>query len=320
MAEKEDELEIGTETDKLPPEIEVITEAAPAETKPAELTPEEGVADLRAKLEASERARAEAQQREAHARQVAAHATAQAGQSNLEMLKGSISQAQQNIQLLKARDAQLSTDGDHAGASEARTALAAWTNHLQTLQQGSAALEQQLRQPQPVHQPIQQNPVEALAATLTPASAAWLRAHPQAIVNIEALRGAHAVAVARHTHESPGYFAAIESMLGMQPAAEQGRQASQPQNRVEVPVGNDAMSGAAQAVSQRQSAPPAAPVSRTGDGGAAPRGDRVRMSAQEVEAAEIAGMTPNEYHEAKHYPDRYKARMRQKANGRATQH
>lgn len=318
MADTDEDLKPDTGTDTLPPEEQVETTAPGEQQKPAELTPEEGVADLKAKLEASDRARAEAQQREAQARQMATQAQAQAGQSNLEMLTGSIAQANQNLQLLRARYAQLTAEGDHNGAAEVMTATAAWTGHLQKLQEGKTALEQHLRQPQ--QQPVQQNPVEVMAASLTPASAAWLRAHPAAAQDIDALRSAHTLALKRHGHETPAYFAAIENMLGMAPVAEQGRAQAQPQNRVEVPVGDDAMSGAAQAVSQRQSAPAAAPVSRSGNGGGSAPTGRVRLSPDEVEAAEIAGQTPEEYYEAKTNPERYKARMRQKANGRATQH
>lgn len=319
MADKDEEIEVGGEPDKLPPEVQVITDAETEQSKAAELTPEEGVADLKAKLAASDHARAEAQQQAAQARQIAVNATAQAGASNLEMLNGSISQATQNLQILRGRYAQLTEAGDHNGAAEVMTATAAWTNHLQTLQQGKTALENQLRQPPQVQQqPIQQNPVEAIAATLTPASARWLRANPGAVNDIDALRSAHTLAMKRHAHESPGYFAAIENMLGIQPVAEQSRPQSHPQNRVEVQT-EDAMSSAAQPVSQRQSAPAAAPVSRSGNGGETPRG-RVRLTPDEVEAAEIAGQTPEEYYEAKTNPERYKARMRQKANGRATSH
>lgn len=315
MAEKDEELGASTGTDALPPEVQV--DAGTEQPKPAELTPEEGVADLKAKLEAATRQAAEAQQREAQARQFAAQAQQMAGASQLDMINGSIAQAEQNLQILKARYAQAQEAGDHAAASEAMTATAAWTGRLQQLQGGKSALEQQLRQP-PV-QPIQQNPVEALAATLTPASAQWLRQHPAAIQNMEALRGAHAVAVSKFAHESPEYFRAIESYLGLTGVpADQGRPQAQPQNRAE-PVGDDAMSAAAQPVSQRQSAPAAAPVTRTGNGGATPRGT-VRLTADEVEAAEMSGMTPNEYYEAKTDPERYKARLRQKANGRAAAH
>lgn len=311
MAENEEDMKTGAETETLPPEVAVETAPAGEPQKPAELTPEEGVADLKAKLEAATRAQAEAQQREAHARQVAAQAQAHAGSSQLEMLAGSISQAQQNLKILQGRYAQLMAEGDHNGASEVMTATAAWTNHLQQLQQGKTALEQQLRQPAP--QPVQQNPVEAMAASLSPASAAWLRSHPEAIRNIEALRGAHAIAMTKHAHESQGYFAEIEHLLGIASAQDQGRAQSQPQNRVEVPTGDNAMSAAAQPVSQRQGAPPAAPVSRSGNG-------RVRLTPEQVEAAEISGMTPEEYYEAQTNPDRYRARQRQKANGRATTH
>jgi len=63
--------------------------------------------------------------------------------------------------------------------------------------------------------------------------------------------------------------------------------------RVNIEQDEDPMSGAAK-VTQRRSAPPAAPVSR-GGGGTGSRPNEVRLTREEIETARDLGMTEKEY-------------------------
>jgi hypothetical protein len=82
--------------------------------------------------------------------------------------------------------------------------------------------------------------------------------------------------------DTPEYFEYIEKRLGLATAAPQVQKTEE-----------DALSSAAAPRSQR-SAPPSAPVSRSGNG-AAPRSNVVKLTADEIEMARLNDMTPEEY-------------------------
>jgi hypothetical protein len=90
--------------------------------------------------------------------------------------------------------------------------------------------------------------------------------------------------------DSPEYFRAIEASLGIEPAAE-----SAPVVR-RAPVDDDPTADAAQEVREpvRRAAPAAAPVSRSGNGTGA-RKTTIRLTAAQREAAEISGVSLEEY-------------------------
>jgi phage I-like protein len=90
--------------------------------------------------------------------------------------------------------------------------------------------------------------------------------------------GAHTMAIADGLQpDSDAYFAAIEQSLGMRASAQ---------------AQADPVSQASQAA-PRRSAPPAAPVSRSGAPGTP--ANTVRLTAEEVDVARSLGMTPVDY-------------------------
>ena len=118
--------------------------------------------------------------------------------------------------------------GDYTAAGRAQKAMASAEAHLIRLQNEKAQAEQYLeslrtegRVQAPPRQsfdpaPESQDPVEIMAARLTPRSAAWLRAHPEAANSPEKLTAAHAAAVQLEglQPETPEYFKYVERKLG----------------------------------------------------------------------------------------------------------
>jgi hypothetical protein len=119
--------------------------------------------------------------------------------------------------------------GDYQAAGRAQRAMASAEAHLLRLQNEKSQAEQYIESlrtegrvqapPRPNFEPqgSQQDPVEAMAARLTPKSAAWLRNNPEAASQVEKLTAAHAAAVQLKglKVESPEYFRYVEKKLGI---------------------------------------------------------------------------------------------------------
>mgnify|MGYP003338451497 CR=1 FL=1 len=128
------------------------------------------------------------------------------------------------------------------------------------------------------------DPVEALASQMSPRSAEWIRRNSNFVRDprlYQKMIAAHNLAVADgYAPDTDDYFGVIEDTLKIG-------------HRVNIDQDDDPMSGAAR-VTQRRSAPPAAPVSR-GGGGTGSRSNEVRLSREERETARDLGMTEKEY-------------------------
>jgi len=171
--------------------------------------------------------------------------------------------------------------GDFTAAAEAQEQMSANSAKLLQLEQGKIALENAPKQQ--VMQPVRPaDPVEALAAQLSPRSAAWVRANPQFARDSRLyakMIAAHNLAVADGiSPDTDEYFETVESTLKM--------------TRNPAPS-DDPMSAAAQPVSRR-TPPPAAPVSRSGSTPGT-RPNVVRLTSAEREMAQMMGMTEQEY-------------------------
>jgi hypothetical protein len=128
---------------------------------------------------------------------------------------------------------------------------------------------------QPPQRPAQTDPVEMVASQLTPASAKWVRAHPEFATDDEKkneMIAAHYKAAAKKIKaDTPEYFAFIEETLGLD--SEQQREAPKPAPRQPAP-------------------PPPAPARGNGGGN---RPGTMTLSAHQREAAKLAGLTDEEY-------------------------
>jgi len=266
------------------PEIQVVAaEKEPEIASPREIPAEEGIAELKRKLESERSARLEAEQRAREAASQVHAAKTEVEDTNLQLVNNAIATVTQNKKILRSQYSAAMAVGDYEKAAEIQDAMADNSAKLLQLENGKAAMESR---PKDVPQrPRVSDPVEALASQLTPRSAAWVRAHPEYATDPRLnakMIAAHNLAIADGlVADTDDYFSEVENTLKISRKAPQ---------RVD---DEDPMQAAAQ-VTQRRYAPPEAPVSRSGS---APdkRPNVVRLTAQEREIASMMGMTEVEY-------------------------
>ena len=274
----EDRLELDLGDDPKPAE-DIIVE------KSEEKTPADPVEDtleaLKKQLDEERRGRQEAMRRASEAEQSAYAAQGEVQDTSLHLVSNAIDTVRQNNNILKSNYREAMAMQDFDSAADIQAEMSANAARLLQLEQGKQALENQPRQPAP--KPYQADPVEALASQLSPRSAEWVRRNPQYATDprlYQKMIAAHNLAMADDIPaDSDDYFDAIEDTLRMR--------------RQDNSRDYDAMADAAKPT-QRRSAPPAAPVSRSGGGGGS-KPDRVTLSAAEREMASMMGMTIDEY-------------------------
>ncbi len=274
----EDRLELDLGDDPKPAE-DIIVE------KSEEKTPADPVEDtleaLKKQLEEERKGRQEAMRRASEAEQSAYAAQGEVQDTSLHLVSNAIDTVRQNNNILKSNYREAMAMQDFDTAADIQAEMSANAARLLQLEQGKQALENQPRQPAP--KPYQADPVEALASQLSPRSADWVRRNPQYATDprlYQKMIAAHNLAMADDIPaDSDDYFDAIEDTLRMR--------------RQDNSRDYDAMADAAKPT-QRRSAPPAAPVSRSGGGGGS-KPNRVTLSAAEREMASMMGMTPEEY-------------------------
>jgi hypothetical protein len=283
------------DTDDL--EIEIVPEAleagtpdvngATVEAKSDVADTDGALAKLRADLEA-DNARLKAEAADANRRAAAAEGTAvqaqtAAQQSDLQLITGAIEQVKTTASVLQRNYAEAASAGDWEAASKIQWEMSEAAANLKQLEQGKASLESAPKPAAP--QPRADDPVEAVAAQLSSKSADWVRAHPEFIRNPNLNRrllAAHNLAETDgHPLDSPGYFEAIEQTLGLRLPGE---------TRPAAGATDNPLSDASDPMTARSTPPAAAPVNR-GNGGKRV----VRLTPAQVEAAELSGLTAQQY-------------------------
>ena len=277
------DIETKPEDDKID-EIEVVeAEKEPEVVKKEVSEPEEGIQELKMKLEQERAARIEAQNHARMAYETAADAKNEVQDTNLQLVKNAIDTVKRNNDILKYNYSEAMSVGDYNKAAEIQETMGMNSAKLMELERGRAHMENapKVVAPEP---PRPSDPVEALASQLSPRSADWVRRNPQCVTDprmYQKMVAAHNLAVADgYAPDSDDYFGVIEDTLKIS-------------KRVNTDYDDDAMSSAAK-VTQRRSAPPAAPVSR-GGGGTGSRPNEVRLTREEIETARDLGMTEKEY-------------------------
>jgi hypothetical protein len=267
------------------PNLEIDPNWTPPVDKKDEPPAPDPVAELKAQLEQERNARVAAERRANDAAQTAHSAQLETADNQLQLVVTAIDRVKENTAALKAAYAEAMRQSDFEAAAEIQSSMSDNAAKLLQLENGKAAMEAQPKAPPP--KPIQMDPVEALASQLTARSAAWVRAHPECARDpklYQKMIAAHNLAVADGiAPDSDEYFQSVEATVF-----------AKPRTTVDADDGGDPMSEAAKAAPARQSAPPAAPVSRGSSNG---RG--VRLSAAEREAAEMSGMSEEAYAAAK---------------------
>jgi len=248
-------------------------------------SPEDGIAELKERLETEKRARYEAEQRAHQAQEQVQRASLEVQNSDLQLINGAIDKLSRESDYMKAGYRDAMQAGDYDRAAEIQQYMSATAAKLLQLENGKVSLEGRLSQPVKPIEPPRMDPIEQVAAQLSPRSAAWVRAHPQCVTDqrlYQKMVGAHNIAVADgYAPDSDDYFNFIENQMGF------NRQA-------QVDQGEEVILSSASKATQNRSAPPAAPSTRTASstGG---RTTTVRLTADMKEMASMMGMTPEEY-------------------------
>jgi len=275
------------------PDLEIVDKNS--ETKAADGAeraedPEKALKKLQKKLDIERKAREEAERNARSAMEQAHQATVEAQDSRIHLVSGAIETLKRDDEILTAHLKQSMEIGDFDRAAEVQKAMLSNQNKMMELERG---YEDMRRNPPPA--PPAPAPrdvtVDDLINQVTPRSAEWLKKNKDNIPDTRTIRimaRAHDDAVDYGiVPESDAYFNFIENRLGF----------GKPNTDYRSQEVDDAMSGAAKAVKTRQS-PPSAPVSRQ-PMDAPTRPGTIRLTREEVEAAQISGISPQEYHRLK---------------------
>jgi hypothetical protein len=278
MSEDQIQLELEPQEDEI--EIVEAPEEPKVEEKP-QLTVEAGIDALKAQLEDERRAREAAERRAKEAMEQASAAKNDAADSNMKMIDNALETLKRNQEILKQNLRDAVAMGDADAQADIMMSLNKTDNDLREVQRGKQQYEATTKR-------AAADPVEALASQLTPRSAEWIRAHPEAVhdpVMNRKLRRAHEDAIDDGlVADSDEYFSYVENRLNVR----------KPVQQQEAALSEASTSTAG----RRAAAPPAAPVSRSGTGTGG-RPNVVTLTRAEQEAARDMGMTPKEYAENK---------------------
>lgn len=294
MSEEEDHVEVVLDEPKVEkkdePEVEIIeekAEAAPEIEKTPIIEPEEGIQELKRRLESEKQARLEAEKQAYQSNLRAERANNDAKDANYQLVVNAIETLKDRAETLKAAYKEASVVGDADKAAELIDAMTVNSQQLSELKRGEAAMKQAMKEAEEAaqRQPIRPVPptpadaIEQMAQNTSPRSAAWLRenkAHLSTEREIRRMFRAHEDAVdegiATDTDE---YFAFVEGRLGLR------------KREVAEPVAE------APPAPKRAPQPPPAPVSRSNQ-----RSNVVRLTREQAEMAQVLGMSDGEY--AKH--------------------
>jgi hypothetical protein len=278
----------GKDEPATPIEVEVADEAP----KPAAgasktddeviVKPEDGIAKLQKQLDDERALRQNAERRAEESSQAEVRARTDSHENQLHLLTSAITQIKQSNDFLKAKYREARAAGDADAEFDVQTEISTNAARLIQLEAGKAQLE---KAPKPTAR-VSVDPVEKFVSTLTPRSAAWVRANPEFVRDANKNRkmlAAHEISIADgNVADTDEYFASIEQTLGIKKATV----APEPKEE-------EVLSGAA-APTSRKPAPAAAPVSRSGNGTGS-RPNAVTLSPEEVEMASLNGQTPEEY-------------------------
>lgn len=275
--------------------VEAQSEAAQAPEAPV-LGAEEGIEELKRRLEAEKMARLEAEKRARDAAKQAEKANVQVHEAQINVVQTAFDGLKRDQDILKNALKESMAIGDFDRAAEIQEAMSMNSAKLLQLEHG---LNDMKNSGPRVQQPPQQQGApgmtvdDLISRVNTPLSKNWL------INNRDSLQDVRSIRIMARAHEdaidmgivpeSPEYFAMVESRLGI------NRQPAPPP----APAYQESAMSAASAPTQRRSSPAAAPVSRSPVGTNGSRPNAIRLTPEEVEAAKISGISPREYWELK---------------------
>ena len=289
MADEETGIDVVLEdtkkVDNDAPEVEIVDEKPEKKAKKEEISPEEGISELKKNLEREKQARLEAEQRAQQAYKNAQKAKVEKTDSDYQLVVNAIETVKGRNEQLKSAYAEAMNLQDFVRAAEIQSAMNQNAQQLSDLKRGKKAMKDQLKEAKKESKaplPPQGDIVDQLAATVSPRSASWLREsrdHLKTERDVRKMFRAHEDAVDDGIKpDSDEYFEFIEQRLGIRKNLDE----SEARTSAESPIS---------AASTRRSVQPSpAPVSR-----GSTRPNVMRLSSSEAETAKALGYTPEEY-------------------------
>lgn len=270
--EKDPQVEVQLDEPKTEePKIEVVDK----EPERAEVSPEEGIQEMKRRLQTAEEARFAAERARAEAEKKAEKADSKTKDANYQLVANAIETVKGRADAIKQAYASAMASGDYDRAAQLQEALAVNAQQLSELKRGKKALKAELNEskkeskkpsPEISNEPM----IDQLARQVSPRSASWIRDNRDALDNERMIRRmfrAHEDAVDDGIKpDSEEYFSYIEGRLGL----------SKQEGSVAPP--------------RKQAPPPPAPVSRGGQ-----RPNVVRLTREQVDMAKMMGMSEADY-------------------------
>lgn len=299
------------------------TETGKTATVDDAISGEEGIAQLKAQLakrdadvkasretaEAERKARVEAERRAAEQGQQAQRYRTEAVSREADVLNSAMEALTHERANAKAELKSAWEAGEFEKAAEAQDKLASINARYVNYESAKAAMEQNGARPattegrveQPARTEAAADPTENFLTVFTPASQAWLRQHREHVqisngqprLSPKLLAVHHLSEAEGIAPDTPEYFAFLE---------EQTQPRRTEQQTTDDDTGNDPpeLQPVQTAPAPRRAAQVAAPVSRDApNSGPARPTTRIRLSAEEVEAARISGISELDYYNNK---------------------
>jgi len=271
------------------PEVIIIDDPASGEAddgaKKRDVDPAAALEKLKRKLKQEKDRANDAEARARLAVAQASSASNEMDDTHLHLVGSAISTIKRDQDILKMNYRESLTNGDYDRVAEIQESMSMNAAKLLQLENGFNDMKSKPKQVVPPPPPKDMT-VEDLITRVTPKSAEWLKEHQDDLGDARSLRimgRAHDDAVDMGIKaESQEYFSFIEKRLGI---GNRGRS---------VDEDTEVFSEAARPMQRRQS-PPAAPVTRSGNG-SGQRSTEIRLTKEQVEHAKISGLTPKEYY------------------------
>lgn len=254
---------------------------------------EESIEELKTKLKDTKKKYNEERKARQEAENAAYKASAEVEENQIHLVSGALETLRREQEMLKNSMKEVMAVGDFDRAVELQEVFQSNINKINRLEDGLNEMKNNPRREAPPAP--SRDIVDNLIQQVTPRSAKWLdqnREHLQDQRQLRIMERAHGDALDNQIiPESDDYFRFIENRLGIGKSKEAPRK-----SRYDDDDDEPVMSGASNATHRRQSAPAAAPVSRSSSG---PSGNPrvIRLTPDQAEAARISGISPKEYWE-----------------------
>jgi len=294
MSDENDHVDVTLEEpkkkDENEPEIVVADEVektSDKEEKPSIVSAEDGIQEMKRRLEAEKRAREEAEHRAYRAAQEAQKANSEVKDTNYQLIVNAIETVKGRAETLKSAYKEAMSVGDYDKLAEIQEAMAVNASHMTKLEDGKRQMEAYAKQPvEPVAPPPPriEEVIENMARTVSPKSADWIRSRKDALHDdrsIKRMFRAHEDAIDDGIEpDTEAYFDFIDARLGVKKHVEQP---------IQVEASTDSPLSSA-AAPKKAAPPPPAPVSRGNS-----RPNVVRLTREQAETAKMLGMSESEY-------------------------